>query len=102
MAHPTDIPSFQTHLGALISSDVPEDAASAIAGAQAVVSVVPQCGMIVDALAPHVAELQMKAARVLAGAAHLILIHGWLGKATEADGVREQARARIAAIGEVE
>jgi hypothetical protein len=98
MTHPTDIPSFRAALGAIARDDVPEEAAEAIAAAQMVVSPVPQCGQVIDALKPHVATLALPAAQVLAGAAHLVLTNAWLGRGEEADGVRDQARARIAAL----
>lgn len=98
MTHPTDIPGFQVALGALDTGDVPEAAVDAVLDAQSKVSVVIQCGSVLDALKGSVAELELDAARVLAGAAHLVLTNGWLGRAGEADTVRDQARARIAAL----
>jgi hypothetical protein len=115
MAHPTDIPGFRTALGALDAGDLPviapgdgvteeqADAATAailgaIQDAQATVSPVPQCGQVLDTLKDHAADLGLAAARVLAAAAHLVLTNSWLGRAEEADGIRDAARARIAAI----
>lgn len=98
MAHPTDIPAFRAALGEIELDGMPEDVVDAIAAAQTVVSPVPQCGQVIDALKPHVATLGLKAAQVLAGAAHLVLVNSWLGRSEEADGVRDQARARIAEL----
>lgn len=98
MTHPTNIPDFQAALGALTPGDVPEGAVDAIAAAQMAISVVPQCGAVLDALRDHHATLELEAVRVLAGAAHLMLVNGFLGRAQEADGVRDQARARIAVL----
>lgn len=98
MTHPTDIPAFRAALGALDAGDVPEAAVEAIAAAQATASPVPACGQVLDALKDHAGDLGLAAARVLAGAAHLVLTNSWLGRAEEADGIRDAARARIAAI----
>jgi len=106
MTHPTDIPTFQAALGALTNPDLPsledEEASVAlqakIADAQATTSVVPQCGLVLDALKDHAATLGLNGSRVLAGAAHLVLTNGWLGRAGEADGIRDAARTRIAAL----
>lgn len=98
MTHPIEIPAFQAALGALDSGDVPEAAVDALIDAQSKASVVPQCGATLDALKDHVATLDLGAARVLAGAAHLVLTYSWLGRAAEADGIREAARARIAEL----
>jgi hypothetical protein len=96
--HPTDIPAFQSAIGALDTDSAPEAAQDALLVAQTAGSVVTQCGGVLDALSPHVATLSLAEARVLAGAAHLVLTNGWLGRAGEADGVRDAARARIAAL----
>lgn len=116
MTHPTDIPGLRAALFALDAGDLPtiptsegvsyeqaqaatDAVVTALQAAQATVSPVPQCGQIVDALKPHVEILGLDAARLLACAAHLILTNSWLGRAEEADEVRDQARARIAALG---
>lgn len=116
MTHPTDIPALQALLGTVVHDDLPtispggpisEDAAeemtaaiaSGVDEAQASGSIVPACGILLDKLAPHVAVLQLKTARVLAGAAHLVLTNSWLGRGGEADTVRDAARARIASLG---
>lgn len=109
MTHPMDIPTFQLALGELAPGDLPtlevegEETPSdapwqAIQGAQLQVSVVPQCGIVLDTLKPHIDALSLKAAQVLAGAAHLVLHHKFLGRMEEADGVRDDARARIALL----
>lgn len=105
MNHPTDISTFTAALNGLAPSDLPTvegDAPDApwqaIQGAQLQPSVVPQCGVVLDTLKPHVETLSLKAAQVLAGAAHLVLHHKFLGRMEEADGVRDDARARIAEL----
>ena len=98
MTHPTDIPAFQTALGALDTGDVPETAQDGLLAAQTAGSVVTQTGLVLDALTEHVATLNLAGARVLAGAAHLVLTNSYLGRATEADVTRDAARARIAAL----
>jgi hypothetical protein len=96
--HPTDNVQFWNSLAALDSGDVPSEALAGVSAAQQAASVVVQAGLALDALKPHVATLQIDAAACLAGAAHLILVNNWLQRAEEADTVRDQARARIAAL----
>lgn len=113
--HPLDNQTFQAALGAIDSGDLPtitaggdisETAAetmtaaiaTTITNAQAAGSVVTASGLVLDGLAPHVSVLSLDAARVLAGAAHLVLTGNWLGRAAEADTLRDAARARIAAL----
>lgn len=93
--HPTDIPAFQAALGALDTGDVPEAAQEGLLAAQTAGSVVTQSGLVLDALKPLVTELGLSAARVLGGAAHLVLTNSWLGRAAEADTIRDAARVRI-------
>lgn len=72
-----------------------EAVAAMIEEAQHTGSVVPQCGLVLDALYPHVASLSLPAAKVLAGAAHLVLLHNYMSRASEADTARDAARVRI-------
>ncbi len=107
MTHPNDIPGLRALLSTIDAGDLPTIAGdptataaivTAIEAAQGTVSAVPQCGQIIDALKPHVEILGLSAARLLACAAHLVLTGSWLGRAEEADEVRDQARARIAVL----
>lgn len=115
MTHPTEIPAFRAALGTLDATDLPVIAAAgdvtqeqadaktaaiaaAVEAAQAMASPVPASNLVLDTLKDHTAELGLAAARVLAGAAHLVLVNGWHGRAAEADEIRTAARARIAAL----
>lgn len=51
-----------------------------------------------EALRPHVADLDLAGARILAGAAELIALHNFHGKNVEALGVRDAAIARLEAL----
>ena len=96
--HPTDNVQFWNSLAGLDASDVPSGALAGISAAQQASSIVAQTSQVLDALKPHVATLGIDAAACLAGAAHLILVNTWMQRAEEADTVRDQARARIAAL----
>lgn len=93
MTYPTDIPALRAALGSYTTA--PDEVAEAIERAQMAGSIVVSCDILLTALKDRASELDQAGASVLAGAAELMLVNGWMGRGPEALAALNAAKARL-------